>query len=191
MNKNYNKNNQDNSNKSLTDVFKELQDIKNGRQEVKVDYAKKIRDEEIAFNRILVVNKRFNAAGLVLGILFLIVFSTTVRSNYIFASYEEEKVEVGTYEKIDEELDMMGIISNNISSSTKKEIVTREETINFETEYQDNKLLPEGEQHTIQAGHFGSIERTLIRTYEKNEMIDEKLISEVKVADPVNEIIDR
>lgn len=191
MNKNYNKNNQDNSNKSLTDVFKELQDIKNGRQEVKVDYAKKIRDEEIAFNRILVVNKRFNAAGLVLGILFLIVFSTTVRSNYIFASYEEEKVEVGTYEKIDEELDMMGIISNNISSSTKKEIVTREETINFETEYQDNKLLPEGEQHTIQAGHFGSIERTLIRTYEKNEMIDEKLISEVKVADPVNEIIER
>ena len=191
MNKKMRNKQEDYSNKSLTDVFKELQDIKNGRQDVKVDYEKQRREEEIAYNRIIVVNKRFNAAGAIIGILFLIVFSTTVRSNYIFASYEEEKVEIGTYEKNEEPLDMMGIISDNMSSSTKKEIVTREETINFETEYQDNKLLPEGEQHTIQPGRFGNIERTLIRTYQNNEMIDEKLISEVKVADPVNEIIER
>lgn len=184
-----NQNNNVNNDKDLSSLFKELQDIRTGRmkaEEPKIEPKK----EEIQFNRIVVINRRFNFAGAIIGILFLIVFSTVIQSNYIFASYEDEKVEVGSFEKNEEPMDVLAIISNNISESTKKEIVTKEFQIDYETERREAKLLPKGEENIIQAGKYGYIEKTLIRTYENNEMIDETVINERKISDPVVNIIE-
>ena len=186
---NINNQNNINNDKDLSSLFKELQDIRSGRaqaEERKVEPKK----EEIVFNRIMVVNRRFNFAGAIIGILFLVVFSTIIQSNYIFASYEDEKVEIGTFEKNENPIDVLTIISDNISDSTKKEIITKEFQIDYETERRENRLLPKGEENIIQAGKYGYIEKTLIRTFEKGEMIDETVINERKISDPVVNIIE-
>jgi hypothetical protein len=136
------------------------------------------------------VNRRFNFAGAIIGILFLIVFSTVIQSNYIFASYQDEKVEIGSFEKNEEPMDVLTVISDNISDSTKKEIITKEFQIDYETERRETKLLPKGEENIIQPGKYGYVEKTMIRTYEKNELIDETVISENKISDPVVNIIE-
>ena len=54
--------------KRLPDLFKEIQDIRYGRVNAEVLENEK---EKIKFNRIYVVDHRFNAAGAIIGILFL------------------------------------------------------------------------------------------------------------------------
>ena len=182
-------NNNVNNEKDLSSLFKELQDIRSGRIQAE-QRKEEPKKEEILFNRILVVNRRFNFAGAIIGILFLIVFSTVIQSNYIFASYQDEKVEIGSFEKNEEPMDVLTVISDNISDSTKKEIITKEFQIDYETERRETKLLPKGEENIIQPGKYGYVEKTMIRTYEKNELIDETVISENKISDPVVNIIE-
>ena len=182
-------NNNVNNEKDLSSLFKELQDIRSGRIQAE-QRKEEPKKEEILFNRILVVNRRFNFAGAIIGILFLIVFSTVIQSNYIFASYQDEKVEIGSFEKNEEPMDVLTVISDNISDSTKKEIITKEFQIDYETERRETKLLPKGEENIIQPGKYGYVEKTMIRTYEKNELIDETVINENKISDPVVNIIE-
>lgn len=188
MNSKYNKNYLEDSNK-LPDLFKEIQDIRYGRAAPKVLESDKEK-EEIKFNKIYVVDHRFNAIGAIIGILFLILFSTAIKSNYIFATSEEEKVAISTFEENDNSLDMMNIISSNISELTTKEIVTNEIEIDYETTYVENDLLPKDEQNIIQAGRFGFLDRTTILTYENGELVNENIISEVTKSEPVEEIIE-
>ena len=82
--------------KKLPGLFKEIQDIRNGRAEALVREEDK---EEIKFNRIYVVDHRFNAAGAITGILFLILFAMSINGNYIFAKTEDEKIAIGKFEE--------------------------------------------------------------------------------------------
>ena len=97
------KNNNDLNNK-LPDLFKEVQDIRYGRAMPK---QARVPNEEIKFNKIYVTNKKFNAIGAIIGILFLILFSTIVNSNYIFATTEEEKKAIDTFEENDDVIDII------------------------------------------------------------------------------------
>jgi beta-N-acetylglucosaminidase len=185
MGNNYN-NNLENS-KSLSELFKEVQDIRYGRAEPKEIQPPK---EEIKFNRIYVVNHKFNAVGAIIGILFLILFSTAIHSNSIFATSEEEKIAIEDFEENEKALNMMNIISSNISELTTKEIINQEINIEFETKYIENNELPKDEEVVIQEGVLGSIEQTIIRTFENNELVSENIISEVRKSEPVEEIIE-
>lgn len=173
------------NNQQLPDLFKEIQDIRYGRAKPKEEVSPNIK-----FNRIQVIDHRFNAAGAIIGILFLILFSMSIHSNYIFATSDKEKLAIGEFEENTNTLNMMDIISSNISSSTKKEIETREIEIPYETKYIENEQLPKDEQRTLQAGRFGFLDRTTIKTYENNELIGENIISEIKKSNPVEEIIE-
>ena len=173
--------------KQLADLFKEVQDIRYGRAR-----AKQFEEQEqIKFNRIYVVNKKFNAIGAVIGILFLILFATSIKSNYIFATTEEEKVPINTFEENENTIDIMGVLSNNISELTKKEIITTQIETQYETEYIENNQLPKGEEKTIQEGVMGFKEQTIIKTYENDEVVDENIISEIIISEPVNLIIEK
>ena len=121
----------------LPELFKEIQDIRYGRANP-VEEPKK---EEIKFNRIYVIDHRFNALGAIIGILFLILFFTSLQGNYIFANSEEEKVAISKFEENDNTIDMMNVISQNISELTKKEIIIKEVEIPFETQYVENDTL--------------------------------------------------
>lgn len=176
--------------KSLPELFKEIQDIRYGRvQPEKLE--SELQKEQIKFNRVYVVDHRFNAVGAIIGILFIIIFAMSIQSNYIFATTEEEKIAINTFEENKNELNIMNIISSNISELTTKEIITKEVEIQYETKYIENDNLPKDEEKIVQAGKFGYIDQTLIRTYENSELIDENIISEIRKTEPVEEIIEK
>ena len=185
-----NSSNNSNTAKSLSEIFKEVQDIRYGRskpEQIKTELSK----ENIKFNKVYVVDRRFNTAGAIIGILFLILFVMSIHSNYIFATSEEEKVAVNSFEENTSKLNIMNIISNNISEYTTKEILTKEVQVAYETEYIDNNSLPKGEERIIQAGKFGQVDQTIIRTYENNELISENIISEIIKTESVKQVIEK
>lgn len=173
--------------KRLPDLFKEIQDIRYGRVNAEVLENEK---EKIKFNRIYVVDHRFNAAGAIIGILFLIIFVTSINGNYIFAKTQEEKVAIGKYEENEQALDLMNTISTNISAFVKKEIVNQEIDVEYETKYVETNLLPKDEEKIIQEGQLGKIEQTIIKTYENNELLSEEVLNEVRKVEPTEKIIE-
>ena len=189
MKKEYYKNKIDNS-QNLPDLFKELQDIRSGKKTVKYIEEEQPKKEEIKFNKIYVMNHKFNAAGAILGVLFLILFFNSVHSNYIFATTETKKVIVGEFEKNNNQLDMMEIVSKNINELTQKEIITEDVTIEFETTYIENNQLPKDEQIIIREGSNGENRVTKVRTFENEQLVDEKIINTVTVSVPVNATIE-
>ena len=173
--------------KKLPGLFKEIQDIRNGKAEALVREEDK---EEIKFNRIYVVDHRFNAAGAITGILFLILFATSINGNYIFAKTSEEKIAIGKFEENKQKLNLMSTISTNISAFTKKEIINKELDIEFETKYVETNLLPKDEQKIVQEGVIGKLEQTIIQTYENNTLLSEGIINEITKIEPTEKIIE-
>lgn len=187
MKKEYYENKINNSPK-LPDLFKELQDIRYGRKPSK--YVEPQKKKTIKFNRISVVDHKFNALGAIIGILFLILFFTSVNSNYIFATTEKNKVAISDFEANNNTLDMMTIVSNNIKEVTQKEIITEETSIPFETVRIENRLLPKDEELITQVGRDGINKITKIRTFENDELVDETVISTVIEEFPMNTVIE-
>lgn len=179
--------NEQNTDKSLSDLFKEVQDIRYGRAQ-----AKNVKDPKVnvKFNKIYVIDKKFNMFGAIIGILFIIMFFTVVHSSAIFATSEEEKVAIAQYEQNQYPIEIMDILSNNISSSTTKQITTFEEEIPFETSYVENSQLPLNEEKIIQEGSVGHLDKTVIKTFENDELINENVISEIIKNEPVAQIIE-
>ena len=173
--------------KKLPGLFKEIQDIRNGKAEALVREEDK---EEIKFNRIYVVDHRFNAAGAITGILFLILFATSINGNYIFAKTSEEKIAIGKFEENKQKLNLMSTISTNISAFTKKEIINKELDIEFETKYVETNLLPKDEQKIVQEGVIGKLEQTIIQTYENNTLLSEEIINEITKIESTEKIIE-
>lgn len=134
---------------------------------------------------------KFNAIGAILGILFLIMFSSVIKSNYIFATTpdDEDRKIIGHYEENNEPIDVMGILSENMSEVVKKDIVTEEQVIEREVEYIENNQLPKDEQVVIEEGFDGNKEITYIRSYENNELKDEKIINENVLLEPAKAVI--
>ena len=99
--------NQFNTEKSLSELFKEVQDIRCGRAKPKTI---NIPKENIKFNKVYVIDKKFNSIGAILGILFVIMFYLLIHSNYIFATSEEEKVAIAKYEQNDYPIEIFQII---------------------------------------------------------------------------------
>lgn len=174
--------------KELSTLFKEVQAIRYGHAK-----PKEIKDpkENIKFNRIYVIDKKFNVFGAIIGILFIIMFFTLVNSNSIFATSEEEKIAIAQFEENQFPIEIMEIISNNISSSTTKEIFTSEVQIPYETVYVDNNQLPLNEEVIIENGKVGYLDRTVIKTFENEELISENVISEITKTEPITEVIER
>lgn len=186
MGKRYEKNYIKDANK-LPELFKEIQDIRYGRAAPEIP---KTDNKKVEANIPYEINHKFNAIGVVIGVLFLILFSTAIHSNSIFATTEKEKKPIGKFEENDEKIDIMNVLSSNISEATTKEIVTNEVAINYETKYIESDLLPKDDQNIVQTGKFGYLDRTTILTYENEELIDEKIINEVIKSEPVEEIIE-
>lgn len=176
-----NKNNRIDDAKKLSNLFNEVKDIRYGRAVPKEDPVK----PEIKFNRICVVDHRFNAVGAVIGALFVIMFFMGIQNNYSLASTEKDKVVLNRFEANNNPLDMMSIIANNMSELTTKEILVQEVEIAYSTEVIETDLLPKDEENVIQEGVNGIIEKTLIRTYSNNALIEEEVINEYRKAEPI------
>ena len=76
--------------KSLSNLFKEVQDIRYGRASA----TEEVKKTEIKYNRIYVVDHRFNIAGAIIGILIIIMFFSIIHSNAIYANTDEDEVKI-------------------------------------------------------------------------------------------------
>lgn len=171
----------------LSDLLKEVQDIRYGRAPAKELPGQK---EEIKFNRIYVVDHRFNAVGAIIGILFVLLFTMTIKGGYIFASSEEERIAIDTFEVNKNAINIIETISENIGDFTKKEIITREVDVEAEAKYVETNLLPKDEQAIVQEGVIGKIEQTVILTYENGQLKSESVVGEITKVEAVQKIIE-
>ena len=178
-------------NESISDLFKQVQDIRYGKRKAEKyvkekPYEYKSRTPDYYRS----IRRKFYIAGVIIGSMFIITFFTSIQTNYIFATGEEEKKAIAEFEQNKNPLNTMNIISNNISDFEKKEIVTEEISTEYETRYAENDQLPMGERVVVQTGSFGTIEKTTIKTYESEKLINEKTISENVKKTAIDEVID-
>ena len=179
-------NNNFNYKKQLPEVFKELQEMQ--RQNI---YQEMNRKRVYEYNQPR-INHKFNAIGAIIGILFLILFLTTIKSNYIFATTpEDEKKVIGKFEQNNNPIEIMDIISENMSEVVKKNISTEEQIIERETEYLENSQLPKDEEVVMEEGADGLKEVTYIRSYEHDALVDEKIISENVLSEPSKRVVQK
>lgn len=171
----------------LSNLLKEVQDIRYGRAPAKVLPNQK---EEIKFNRIYVVDHRFNAVGAIIGALFIILFTMTIKGGQIFASSEEERIAINTFEANKNSINIIETISENIGDFTKKEIITREVEVESETKYIETNLLPKDEQRVVQEGVIGKIEQTVILTYENGQLKSENVVGESTLVEAVQKVVE-
>ncbi len=142
-----------------------------------------------SYNQTETINHKFNAIGAVIGILIFILFMTTIKSNYIFATSKEEKQAIGTFEENENPMNLMDYMSANMSEVVKKEIITEKQIIEREVEYIENAQLPKDEQIVIQEGKDGYKEVTYIRSYENETLIEEIVISDILVEEAAKSTI--
>ena len=183
--------------KSLSEVFKELEQTKNKQvEEFKLNRqkAKEVKETKKNEGFAYHVKQRTKKDNLKLIIIVLIVCLaiSTFSSNYIFAidlETEEEKTPVGVYEENTDVTDIYEIVSENISTIYQKEVLDVEEEIAFITKYVDNKDLPKGEEVVEQEGEIGYQIVTYVRTYENDEIVDQVAIGYSVTESPTQKII--
>ncbi|MGN1299473.1 MAG: glucosaminidase domain-containing protein [Candidatus Scatovivens sp.] len=175
----YNKNG-----KTLPEIFKELKEKQktNFYDQNEKKYENYIKSRQV-------INYKYNAIGVIIGLLIVLLFAMTIKSNAIFAKTKEEKVAIGEFEENTEPIDLMQIVSLNISDVETKKIVTETKEIEFETQYIQDNQLAKDEQVLIQEGILGSKEVTYIRSYKSVELIGEEVICENIISEPTVKVI--
>jgi len=181
-----------NGQKSLSEVFKELERNKDKQVKKYIEQRKAYEEQSFIFH-IKHRTKLYNLKLIFIALMLLTIISLFF-SNYIFAieieENTEERKQIGTFEENKEKSDIYQIISKNISVTYQKEIVDKEEEIEFEVEYMDNKDLPKDETNIIQEGINGSKLVTYVNSYENNQIIDEKVINEMVLQESQKQIIE-
>ena len=183
--------------KSLSEVFKELEQSKNKQVEQykqKQKVLREIKEIEKKKSFVFQVKHRTKKDNLKLIVIVLVICLSisTFSSNYIFAKdleTEPEKTPIGTFEENNDVTDVYEIVSENISTTYQKEVLDIEEEIAFVTEYVDNKDLPKGEEVVEQEGIIGHQIVTYVRSYENDEMVDQVAIGYNITEPPTTKIV--
>lgn len=179
-----NKNKIEYDGKQLPEVFEELKKMRQLNQ-----YSKK------KFNFDFYKNVKLNKANRLFIIILLICFiiitllTTSISATQVEIN-EVSKIDFLEFEKSDTSIELMDVLNENMSIVKRKELIVREDDVNFFTTYIDNPNLPSGEQVIVQNGEKGKQELTVIRTYENDELIEENIISINIFEDAVEEIVE-
>lgn len=113
---------------------------------------------------------------------------------------EKEEVKNNDAEKIAEELvlennenaiELEEILMENVSVLKSKEYAEEVRPIPFETQYQENPNLPEGEEVIVQAGMDGTKQVTVIKSYENNELVSENILEATTIQNYTPQIVER
>lgn len=179
-----------NNQKSLSEVFKELERNKESQVNTYKNNQKEKQETSFMFH-VKHRTKKDNVLLVLIVLIILFIFSLFSR-NYIFAVNIDDspKDAIGTFEKNEDPKDVYEIISRNISNKEQKEIFDQEESIDFETEYVLNKDVPDGETKILQEGILGNKVVTYVRSYENNTMLEQNSIGERILLEPQKQIIE-
>ena len=178
-----------NKQKNLSEVFRELERNKNKQVQIYKNTQKQKMESSFIFH-VKQRTKKDNIILVLIVLILLFMFSLFSR-NYIFAVTVDNgpKNAIGTFESNDAPKDVYAILSKNISNTQQKEIFDQEETIEYEIEYVSNKDMPEGETVTLQEGIEGNKIVTYVTSFENDVVIEQickqlnRLINTIKVVE--------
>ena len=128
----------------------------------------------------------------ILIITILLIMLTASSSKNFAADAKVEKQQ--NIESNVESIDIENVISDNISTSHRKELVTENRDIDFEIKYVENDNLPKDEQVIQQAGTKGNKIVTVVKSYEinngKEEMKEENILNTTITSNPVEQVVE-
>lgn len=125
--------------------------------------------------------------------------NTTVQSENVVETEDENKVAEDINDETNRDvvlesnenaIELEDILMENVSVLKSKEYVEEVRAIEFETQYNDNPNLPEGEEKVIQEGQDGKQNVTVIKSYENNILVSENILNTVKIEDFVPQKVD-
>ena len=204
-------------NRNLSDVFKELQEIRNNpqAQQAYVKQAKKSKKhqpkaklDKVKKNSNVFASNFFTKdrtshpksndlklSHIITGCGILVVsmalfFPKDLAFTESYASTDTSQ-EVKAYELNRHRLNMQSIISENAGMDRVKEQVTEERDVEFETTYNDNATLPKGEEIVTQEGALGKDQVTVVKTYENGNFVEETILARENLIEPTPKIISR
>ncbi len=199
----------DNNNRNLSDVFRELQELQHTQpNEKNTKFKKRNKPVKIRTNRSFsfpfCIN-RFNmghynrnsdlqlshiiigCAILIVGLAVFFPKNTSFTQSY---AKEEDVQAISEYELNRHRLNMQSIISENADMDRVKEQVTEERDVEFLTEYNNNPTLPKSEEVVTQEGVLGKENVTAVKTYENGNFVEEIILSKETLSEPVSKKID-
>ena len=103
---------------------------------------------------------------------------------------EEKSDEPVVLEKNENAIQLEEILLENVSVLKSKEYAEEERPLAFETKYNENPNLPEGEEIITQEGINGVQQVTVIKSYENNELVSENILEALVKVSYVPQIID-
>ncbi len=192
-------------NRNLSEVFRELQEIKNNpdaqqtymrqadeqhtvevKQKKNVNYST-VKSQPNYKTRDLKLSHIITGCGIIV-VSFALLFPKDLAFNQSYAKPEEIE-QVSEYELNRHRLNMQNIISENADMDRVKEQIVEERDVEFETQFTDTPSLPKGEEVVTQEGVLGKDKITAIRTYENGTFVEEIILSKEKVQDPTPKLV--
>ncbi len=199
------KNSYNYDNRNLSEVFKELQEIRqqgnSNQTHIKKGKKEKIKKNFNIFssiphrNNTTIKTNDLKLSHIITGCSILVVsialfFPRDTAFSQSYARVEEKPQSISEYELNRHRLNMQNIISENADMDRVKEQVVEDRDVEFETNYNNNPSLPKGEENIIQEGVLGKDKVTAVKTYENGNFVEEIILSKEKLSDPTPKIID-
>ena len=210
--KNNNSMNNNQNNRNLSDVFRELQETrysqstqvnttsnintkKQRKPKAKVSF---IDNNDISFDN----KKSIKLSNLIIVLVILVLVIIAVFPMNVFSVENQDTADTSDEEVVEtasipanveinrKALNMQKIISENSSFEKVKEQVAEEREIEYEIQTQSNATLPRGEQVVLQEGVNGKENVSLVKTYENGEFIEEIILDKETIQEPTPEILD-
>ncbi len=196
--------------RNLSDVFKELQEIRysqtttssNANSRIEKQNKPKARVSFIENNNVSFDNKKgIKLSNLLIVLVILILVIIAIFPMNVFSvetgntsENSDEVVETASaptnFEINRKALNMQKIISENSSFEKVKEQVSEEREIEYDIQTQQNPSLPRGEQVVLQEGIMGKEDVSLVKTYENGEFIEEIILAKKTIEEPTPQILD-
>ena len=191
--------------RNLSDVFKELQEIRYSQtNQVHHSTSSKNKSKsKILFhaeNNRFYTKKTINLSNIVICFIVLLLIIIAIFPKNVFSvetelatDNSEETIETASIpanvELNRQAFNMQKIIAENSNFEKVKEQVSEEREIEYETQTQSSSTLPRGEQIVQQQGIPGKENVSLIKTYENGEFIEEIILSKETLSEPTPEIL--
>lgn len=208
------KNSFNHENRNLTEVFKELQEIRNNpnaqqayskqikktkKSKAKTNTLNTVKSAPNSFASMLNSKKSYktndlNLSQIVIGCGILVISMALFfpKDLSFKESYAKSDTQIeSSYELNRHRLNMQSIISENAGMDRVKEQVIEDRDVEFETTYNDNATLPKGEEVVKQEGVLGKDTVTAVKTYENGNFVEEIILAKENVVPPTSKVIDR
>lgn len=177
-------------NRNLSEVFKELEEIRNNpvaqKEYIEKTTAKPKGAIPSKANDLKLSHIITGCSILVVAMSFFFPKNLAFGKSYAKSdSYDA----ISDYELNRHRLNVQNIIAENVGTDFVKEQVTEERPIEFETIYTNIGTLPKGEEIVTQEGVLGSETVTVVKTYQNEEFTEEVILNKVKISDFVPKLI--